>query len=85
MARVFIVSILAFFFINSHLGIILIQLEVLALLAVRVNLWVVANTFECPLFLFTILCFIVREAALGLSLLVVNRRTVSGELQKFSY
>ena len=73
---------LVVFLIDRHIGLILIQIEGVSLfllaLVIEVNLY---RNFLI-LIIFILFCVIVSEAALGLSLLLVNSRLGSKEIMK---
>ena len=73
---------LIFFFSDSHLGLLLVQLEFLSLF---ILIFILTKTgIQTSIVLISLLCLVVSEAALGLSLLVLNSRGVAQELHKFS-
>jgi len=72
---------LVFFTLDAHFGLVLVQLEFLSLLTLGLALF---NTRSKPsTLLVRLLCLIVGEAALGLALLVLNRRRLRREFYKF--
>jgi len=73
-----------FFLNNSHIGLVLIQLEVLALFVLAILLFR-EQVSPSPLFLFTLFCVMATEAALALALLVVNSRKSTRELEKLYF
>ena len=72
---------LVFFTLDAHFGLVLVQLEFLSLLALGLALLRARGKLSA-LFV-SLLCLMVGEAALGLALLVLNRRRLSRELLKF--
>ena len=64
----------------SHIGIILILLEIISLISLALLLIIITNLKIRLRFFFLFLCLIVGEASLGLRLLVISSRFQSKEL-----
>lgn len=75
---------LIFFLQRGHLGLTLIQLELLSLYLLHVILFRSLFSSATSIGVFLLLCVIASEAALGLSFLVVSSRQRSVELEKFN-
>jgi len=73
-----------FYYQKGHIGIRLIQLELLSLYVLYTLFFGVWGASSKPIILFLMLCVLVREAALGMCFLVITRRQVSTSLEKFS-
>lgn len=78
------ILVLIFFMTNGHIGLVLIQLEVLSLFVLSLLLFFEQRRTS-PLFLFLLFCVIATEAAIALSLLVVNSRNATCELEKLYF
>ena len=73
-----------FFVRKGHIGVSLIQLELIALFILSLSLTVLNRAGLKTLNIYLLFCVIASEAALALSFLVALRRQLSSTLEKFS-
>ena len=83
-ARIFMVG-LSLFYLNQHLRISLVQLEVLGLLSLSIVSYKSITGCTDLLLLFSLIVVAVIEAALGLRLVVKQVRNLNSEFLKFNF
>lgn len=76
---------LVFFLVNSHIRVLLIQLESLSLILIALILFFNLRGNLKIISVFILFCVIASEGALGLSFLIINSRYISEELEKFRF
>ena len=81
---VLVLLLVIFFVRNGHIGVSLIQLELIALFILSLSLTVLNRARLKTLNVYLLFCVIASEAALALSFLVTLRRQLTTTLEKFS-